>query len=113
VTPAAGGATDPAALELDDEALHAVVLGDLGRALGIAGEPLVRDLVRWPRAIPQYEVGHGRFVKLGQALERELPRLHLAGTFLHGVSLADCVANGTALAERLLQEERTGVHRRP
>jgi oxygen-dependent protoporphyrinogen oxidase len=108
-----GGATDPAALELDDQALHAVVLGDLGRALGIAGEPLVRDLVRWPRAIPQYEVGHGRFVKLGQALERELPRLHLAGSFLHGVSLADCVANGTALAERLLQEERTGVHRRP
>jgi protoporphyrinogen/coproporphyrinogen III oxidase len=107
-----GGSTDPEALELDDGALHELVLGDLRRALGIAGEPRVRDLARWPRAIPQYEVGHGRFVELGRALERELPRLHLAGSFLHGVSLPDCVANGTALAERLLQEERTGVHRR-
>lgn len=112
LTAFAGGRTDPGALDLDDEALHAAVLGDLDRALGLRGEPLVRDLARWPSAIPQYEIGHGRFVELAGAIEKEIPRLHLAGSFLRGVSLPDCVENGTALAERILQDERTGVHRR-
>ncbi len=112
LTAFAGGRTDPGVLDLDDEAVHAAVLGDLDRALGLRGEPLVRDLARWPGAIPQYEIGHGRFVELAGAIEKELPRLHLAGSFLRGVSLPDCVKNGTALAEKILQDERTGVYRR-
>lgn len=107
-----GGRTDPGALDLDDDALHRTVLADLDRALGLSGEPLVRDLARWPSAIPQYEIGHGRFVELAAAIEKEIPRLHLAGSFLRGVSLPDCVKNGTALAEKILQNERTGVYRR-
>jgi oxygen-dependent protoporphyrinogen oxidase len=57
---------------------------------------------RWPRAIPQYEVGHGRFVGLAQALERELPGLKLAGNYLRGISVPDCIANGLAVADAVL-----------
>jgi oxygen-dependent protoporphyrinogen oxidase len=104
----AGGRTDPAILELDDDALHAALLADLDRALGLQGDPVVRHLTRWPRAIPQYELGHGRFVDLARALERELPGLHLAGSFLGGVSVPDCIQNATDLAETILAASREG-----
>jgi protoporphyrinogen/coproporphyrinogen III oxidase len=96
-----GGRTDPEAAAWSDERLGAAVQGDLGRALGVRGEPLARVVRRWPRAIPQYERGHGRFVALQAELEHELPGLHLAGNYLHGISVPDCVRNATALAERI------------
>jgi oxygen-dependent protoporphyrinogen oxidase len=104
----AGGRTDPGILDLDDDALHAALLAELDRALGLQGDPVVRHLTRWPRAIPQYEIGHGRFVDLAQALERELPGLHLAGSFLGGVSVPDCIQNATDLAETILAAVREG-----
>lgn len=100
----AGGRTDPGILDLDDDALHGAILADLDRSLGLASEPVVRHLARWPRAIPQYEVGHGRFVELAGGIEREYPGLHLAGNFRGGVSVPDCIQNATELAGRLLAE---------
>jgi protoporphyrinogen/coproporphyrinogen III oxidase len=96
-----GGRTDPKAAAWSDERLGLAVQEDLGRALGVRGEPLARVVRRWPRAIPQYERGHGRFIALQSELERELPGLYLAGNYLHGISVPDCVRNATALAERI------------
>ena len=45
---------------------------------------------------------------LDRALERELPGLHLAGSFLGGVSVPDCIQNATDLAERILAAAREG-----
>jgi oxygen-dependent protoporphyrinogen oxidase len=102
ITAFAGGRTDPGLVELADDALDALMLGDLDRALGLRGEPVFRDLARWPRAIPQYEVGHGRFVELARGIEKEIPGLHLSGNFVGGVSVPDCIQNATELAEALL-----------
>ncbi len=102
-----GGRTDPEAAAWSDERLGAAVQEDLGRALGVRGEPLARAVRRWPRAIPQYERGHGRFVALQSELERELPGLYLAGNYLHGISVPDCVRNSTALAERIAAGARS------
>jgi protoporphyrinogen/coproporphyrinogen III oxidase len=96
-----GGRTDPEAAAWSDERLAAAVQEDLARALGVRGEPLASVVRRWPRAIPQYEPGHGRFLALQAELERELPGLHLAGSYLHGISVPDCVRQATALAERI------------
>lgn len=98
----AGGRTDPEAAALPEEELVAMVEGDLRRALGVRGAPVVRVVRRWPRAIPQYEVGHGRFLTLAAEIEAALPGLHLAGNFLRGVSVADCVRNATDLAKAIL-----------
>ncbi len=96
-----GGRTDPEAAAWSDERLGAVAQEELGRALGVRGQPLASVVRRWPRAIPQYELGHGRFVALQAELERDLPGLYLAGNYLHGVSVADCVRDATALAARV------------
>lgn len=102
LTAFAGGRGDPGAVDLGDGALHELFLGDLGRALGLWEEPAFRHLVRWPRAIPQYELGHGRYVELARDLERDLPGLHLRSNVLGGVSVPDCIQNATDLAERIL-----------
>jgi protoporphyrinogen/coproporphyrinogen III oxidase len=99
-----GGRTDPEIVRLDDASLLMAVQDDLRRALGVRGEPVLAMVRRWPRAIPQYETGHGRFVERAAEIERELPGLHLGGNFLHGVSVADCIKNATELADPVLDQ---------
>jgi oxygen-dependent protoporphyrinogen oxidase len=98
-----GGRTEPEAAAWDDERLMSVILGELRRTVGTSGEPVIREIRRWPRAIPQYEVGHGRFLDLATEIESSLPGLRVGGNFLRGVSVPDCIRNATLLAGEILQ----------
>lgn len=97
----AGGRTNPEIVGWDDERLASTLLSELRGPLGLEGEPAFRLIRRWPRAIPQYEVGHGRFVERAREIEQALPGLRLGGNFLGGVSVPDCIKNATSLAEAL------------
>ena len=103
LTAFAGGRTDPEVATWDDGRLMSEVLGELRRTVGVRGEPVVSTVRRWPRAIPQYELGHGRFLDMAREIEAALPGLRIGGNFLHGVSVPDCIRNATALAEELLE----------
>lgn len=71
------------------------------KILGITGRPVDRMVWRDLRALPQYNIGHARRVtQITEAL-RALPNLHLAGNFLNGRSLGDCVQIGSQVAERV------------
>jgi len=102
-----GGRTDPELAGWDEDRIAAAMIAELRGPLGLRGEPAFRLVRRWPRAIPQYELGHGRFVERAREIERSLPGLRLAGNFLGGVSVPDCIRNATVLAEGMLQEEGT------
>lgn len=96
-----GGARHETAGTLPEAALVERVLADLGPLLGIRDAPVFRHLTCWPRAIPQYELGHlGRLARIDRALDR-LPGLHLRANWRDGISLVDCVANARALADAL------------
>lgn len=103
LTAFAGGRTDPEVASWDDDRLRSEVLGELRRTVGVRGEPVVSTVRRWPRAIPQYELGHGRFLDMAREAEAALPGLRIGGNFLRGVSVPDCIRNATALAEEILQ----------
>jgi len=96
-----GGRTNPEITEWEDEAIEATVRGELGRVLGLTGAPVFRHVRRWPRAIPQYEIGHARFVARAEEIERDLPGLRIGGNFLRGISVPDCIRNATALAAEI------------
>ncbi|HEY0511841.1 MAG TPA: protoporphyrinogen oxidase [Thermoanaerobaculia bacterium] len=100
-----GGRTDPEFAGWDEDRIAAAAIGELRGPLGLRGEPAFRHVRRWPRAIPQYELGHGHFVERAREIERSLPGLRLAGNFLGGVSVPDCIRNATALAEEMLGKE--------
>jgi oxygen-dependent protoporphyrinogen oxidase len=65
---------------------------------------VLRLVRRWPRALPQYELGHGRFVALTESIERELPGLHLAGSYRDGVSVPDRLEKAAAIAAAIAQD---------
>ena len=75
---------------------------DLARAeltlLGIEAEPLLTRIHRWPRAMPQYVLGHPeRLERIDAALERH-PGLALAGAAYRGVGIPDCIHSGEEAA---------------
>jgi oxygen-dependent protoporphyrinogen oxidase len=93
-----GGARDPDALGLDDQALLALVARELRPVLGLRGEPVLARVYRWPQRTPQLEVGHLERVA---ELERRLaaaPGLFLTGAGLRVTGIPDCVADGTRAA---------------
>jgi oxygen-dependent protoporphyrinogen oxidase len=102
LTAFAGGRTDPEVATWDDERLFSEILDELRKTLRVRGDPVISTVRRWPRAIPQYELGHGRFLDLAREIESALPGLRIGGNFLRGVSVPDCIRNATALAEELL-----------
>lgn len=97
-----GGRTQPEVAAWDDDRLMSTVLDELRRTVGVRGGPRISTIRRWPRAIPQYEVGHGRFLELAREIEAALPGLRIGGNFLHGVSVPDCIRNATEMAEAML-----------
>jgi oxygen-dependent protoporphyrinogen oxidase len=96
-----GGRTDPEFAGWDEDRIVATAVEELRGPLSLRGEPAFRLVRRWPRAIPQYELGHGRFVDQAREIERALPGLRLAGNYLGGISVPDCIRNATALAEAI------------
>jgi oxygen-dependent protoporphyrinogen oxidase len=71
------------------------------KVLEISGAPIERTLWRYPRALPQYNVGHAHRVSEIREALNELPGLGLAGNYLLGRSIGDCAESGFQAAEKL------------
>ncbi len=79
------------------------LLYELRPLLGVDGEPTFVHHVYWPRAIPQYTVGYQAVKEAATAMETRFPGLYLAGNYRNGVSVGDCLAEGTMVAGRVAQ----------
>jgi oxygen-dependent protoporphyrinogen oxidase len=97
----AGGTRDPDFVQNDPQTLTARVLDELRTLLGTSGEPSFRALQIWPKAIPQYVLGYGRFKDIADQTEQSNPGLVLAGTYREGISLGDAMASGERAASRV------------
>ncbi len=96
-----GGALQPELLKPPDDELRQIALDELTELLQITGEPLVTDIARWPRSMPQYHVGHLARVERIERLVATTPTLALAGNAYRGVGIPQCIASGEAAAERI------------
>jgi oxygen-dependent protoporphyrinogen oxidase len=99
----AGGATDSGLLNLGDDEIVQSVCGEVARVLQISGKPVVTNIHRYARALPQYNLGHSQTVAALGALTSAIPGLFLAGNYLSGPSIGACVdqSNQTADAVRV------------
>ncbi|MBI4468660.1 MAG: protoporphyrinogen oxidase [Acidobacteria bacterium] len=96
-----GGATDPAAAELTDDAVIEVVRRDLASSMGIRSNPRAVAVYRYSRSIPQYHLGHPALRRQVAVDLLALPHLFLAGNYLGGVSTGDCVEEATKIADQV------------
>jgi oxygen-dependent protoporphyrinogen oxidase len=89
----------------EEECAH-TIHAENARILGIRGEPVEQMIWRYPRAMPQYNVGHRkRVAEIGRLLET-LPSLGLVGNYLTGRSIGDCVELASRVAEGLHSRSR-------
>jgi oxygen-dependent protoporphyrinogen oxidase len=90
----------PEIARLETPQLQQVVLEDLGKILGVSGEPVFSHLTSWPRAIPQYNVGFQQFRAAIDEAEVAMPGLFVGGQSRDGVSVGDCIRAGLNLADK-------------
>jgi oxygen-dependent protoporphyrinogen oxidase len=68
-------------------------------------EPIYLGERLWPRAIPQYTLGHRQRIAQVQAhLASQTPGIWVCANYLDGVALGDCVRRAEALAQQLLSQ---------
>jgi oxygen-dependent protoporphyrinogen oxidase len=96
-----GGARFPELALLPPEKLIETTLADLRVLLGIKRNPAFAHTAVYPRAIPQYNVGYGKYRDLLNEMERTSPNLFFAGHYRDGVSLGDSIVSGVNIAERV------------
>jgi oxygen-dependent protoporphyrinogen oxidase len=83
----------------DEAGLVRVARQELDETLGIHQEPLFTRSYSWPRAMPQYNLGHpARLERIGSRL-RTLPGLFLAGAAYEGIGIPDCIRSGWDAAD--------------
>lgn len=99
-----GGALAPELAKLDDAELLARVRVDLEQLLGVRGEPTLMRRAVWPRAIPQYNLGYGRFLDEISATEAAHSGLFIGGHVRNGISLPNCLTAGEKLAARAVNQ---------
>jgi protoporphyrinogen/coproporphyrinogen III oxidase len=98
-----GGERQPELASLAPEKLVALATDDLRKLLGVRGEPVFQNVAFYPRAIPQYNLGYGKYKELLNEIESKAPGLFFAGHFRDGVSLGDSILSGCNIAERVKQ----------
>lgn len=85
-------------LDWNDAKIIEAVLDDLRTTVGLSGDPSFTWLCRWPRAIPQYLIGHlQRLARIDERLQRS-PGLFVTGNSFRGVALNDCTENAELTA---------------
>jgi protoporphyrinogen/coproporphyrinogen III oxidase len=99
LTSFAGGATDPQLGELTDDALTETICADVAGVLGITGKPVATNVHRYPRALPQYNLGHTQIVNSLESLATGVPGLFLAGNYLSGPSIGSCIERADRTAD--------------
>lgn len=96
-----GGERQPEIASLPPEKLFEIVGKDLRVLLGVKGKPVFTHHHFWPRAIPQYNVGYGKYKDLMSELEAKAAGLFLAGHYREGISVGDSIVSGATAADRV------------
>ncbi len=84
-----------------DEVLIAAIREELRDLMGVTAEPLFHTVQRWRNAMAQYTLGHQDRVKQIRTLAARHSGLALAGNFLEGIGIPDCIRTGQAAAKQL------------
>lgn len=88
------GATDPELLGYNDQAIESAATTELAKLLQITGATVSRNIQRWTKGLPQYNLGHGELLAALRAELARSPGLFLASNYLDGPSIGSCIELG-------------------
>jgi protoporphyrinogen/coproporphyrinogen III oxidase len=99
-----GGATDPQAVALSAAEISAIVHREIAPLLAIRGVPAFSNVQIYPRALPQYNIGHT--TRVGNLLRESsfFLNLKLVGNYLRGPAIGACIEQALAVADEIRTE---------
>ena len=104
-----GGANAPDATDLDDASLVALARRELRSLMGVEREPGFSLVVRYARAMPQYQLGHRERADAIEALATSLPGVRLAGNAYRGVGIPDSIRYAESTIDAWVDERVGGA----
>lgn len=96
-----GGARAPHLAQKSRPEIVDLVVNDLRKLLGVTGAQTFEHCFVFPEAIPQYNVGYGRFKRLMSDAEAAAAGLFISGNARCGISLSDSILSAHKGAENL------------
>jgi protoporphyrinogen/coproporphyrinogen III oxidase len=87
----------------DDGRLFKAIESNLRLTMGIQSPPILQQIIRWERAIPQYLCGHLERIRRIDERIAVHSGLFLTGNCYRGVALNDCVERSEELAKRVVR----------
>lgn len=102
-----GGALQTEMMNLSDAEMIAAARDEFASLLGVTAQPALTYVRRWPESMPQYAVGHLARVGEIECAVAAIPRFALAGAYLRGVGIPDCIASGERAAETIFLQLTT------
>ncbi len=93
-----GGMRQPELAQLAADEIAAVAQKELAGLLGAPRRALWTRVIRWPRAIPQYTLGHLDRIACVEQAERNLPGLYFCANYRGGIAVGDCIRSADRAA---------------
>lgn len=97
-----GGSRNPDVLELDDNELLKITTSEVKNIIGINGHIQFHKIIRWERAIPQYNLGYGKVLDVIEKFERSYKGIFICANYRGGISVGDCVMSADRTVKRIL-----------
>lgn len=98
-----GGMRQPDLALLDPDEISNIAQAELAALLGAPPQAKFVRVTRWPRAIPQYTLGHLDRIAQIERAERDIPGLFFCANYRGGIALGDCIKS----ADRVAHEAAT------
>jgi oxygen-dependent protoporphyrinogen oxidase len=93
-----GGATDPEAVTLSNEALAALVHSEIRDLLQLKAAAAFSHVQIYRRALPQYNLGHAARLAAIEKSRLAAGNLYLVGNYLRGPAIGSCVEQSLEVA---------------
>ncbi|NOQ25120.1 MAG: protoporphyrinogen oxidase [Bacteroidales bacterium] len=97
-----GGVKKPEIIEMTDNEIEEIVLSEIAETLKSTQKPDLLTILRYKKAIPQYEASSGVRFNAIEQIQKKYPGLILAGNIRDGIGMADRVKQGKQVANEII-----------
>lgn len=90
----------------NDGRLYQIAREELLETLTLSATPVYSHIQRWPRGLPQYNVGHNKRIDTIHSQISQHPNIRLAGNYFSGVGIPDAIQSGEQAADGVVDSVR-------
>jgi protoporphyrinogen/coproporphyrinogen III oxidase len=99
-----GGSRNPELLENDDNKILDFTNSELKSIIGIDGFPDFVKIIRWDKAIPQYNLGYYKIIEAIEKFEQNFPGSFICSNYRGGIAVGDCIMSADETVKKLVDK---------